>query len=328
MAKIQEGEQVCILHTGEVGILRQYLDSFTAMVDVNGDYITVHVTALEPAWLFNPGGKSGTGKQAASPKKGNGMPGLPDGLHLVFQPTKSSDTEGVTYTLYLANRMDADLMVHYSFYLNGVLNTAMRKDVGSGDDLLLHLFKTEQLNDLPAFSLEAWPKTPGQGIAHYAEKELRIKPRQFFGGKYAWGEEGMLLFTFFEQLPSVKERIKIEKQPSEEAFDWEEKVIPTADPLSKAGLQDSIDLHIEKLDHAWELLDKGQILQMQLEAFETYMDAAIQHGLHKVYIIHGIGKGVLKDEIASRLKNYPSVTSFNNEYHHRFGFGATVVHLE
>ncbi len=328
MAKIQEGEQVCILHTGETGILRQYLSDFTAMVDVNGDYRTVHITALEPAWLFNPGEKSAMSKSAPVARKGNGMPGILDGLHLLFQPTKTADEEVITYTLYLANRMDVDLMIHYSFYLNGTLNTAMRKDIGAGDDLLLHLFKTEQLNDLPAFSLEAWPKKPGEGISHYAEKELRIKPRQFFGGKYAIGEDGMLLFTFFEKLPTVKERIKIENKETDDAFDWEEHVIHSADPISKAGLKDSIDLHIEKLDPAWELLDKGEILQIQLTAFEEYMDAAIRHGLHKVYIVHGIGKGVLKEEIAGRLKNYPSVTSFNNEYHHRFGFGATEVHLE
>ncbi|WP_428409939.1 Smr/MutS family protein [Phaeodactylibacter xiamenensis] len=41
--------------------------------------------------------------------------------------------------------------------------------------------------------------------------------------------------------------------------------------------------------------------------------------------MHGIGKGKLRDSIASRLIQMPEVRSFRNEYHHRYGYGATEV---
>jgi len=38
-----------------------------------------------------------------------------------------------------------------------------------------------------------------------------------------------------------------------------------------------------------------------------------------------IGKGRLRNEIASRLVQMPEVKTFKNEYHPNYGFGATEV---
>jgi dsDNA-specific endonuclease/ATPase MutS2 len=42
-------------------------------------------------------------------------------------------------------------------------------------------------------------------------------------------------------------------------------------------------------------------------------------------VIHGLGKGKLKNEIATRLINHPEVKTFKNEYHPKYGFGATEI---
>jgi dsDNA-specific endonuclease/ATPase MutS2 len=46
-----------------------------------------------------------------------------------------------------------------------------------------------------------------------------------------------------------------------------------------------------------------------------------------VYIIHGVGKGRLKEMIHARLKRHSDVEHFKNEYHERYGWGATEVIL-
>jgi len=59
--------------------------------------------------------------------------------------------------------------------------------------------------------------------------------------------------------------------------------------------------------------------------FDRFIDKAIRLGVPRVYVIHGIGKGKLKNMIASRLIQIPEVQTFKNEYHPRYGWGATEV---
>ncbi len=42
-------------------------------------------------------------------------------------------------------------------------------------------------------------------------------------------------------------------------------------------------------------------------------------------VIHGVGKGRLKDEIHEILKTKKEVKSFINQYDPRFGYGATEI---
>ncbi|MBK6949349.1 MAG: Smr/MutS family protein [Haliscomenobacter sp.] len=86
-----------------------------------------------------------------------------------------------------------------------------------------------------------------------------------------------------------------------------------------------LDLHIEKLVNDPAHLSNAQIAQLQLKVFEDYMDKAIRLGLERVFIIHGLGKGRLKDMIASRLIRMPEVLTFKNEFHPKYGHGATEV---
>ena len=70
---------------------------------------------------------------------------------------------------------------------------------------------------------------------------------------------------------------------------------------------------------------KVEKLQLQLDHFEQYIDKAIRLGVPRIYVIHGIGKGKLKNMIASRLIQNPQIKTFKNEYHPRYGWGATEV---
>jgi dsDNA-specific endonuclease/ATPase MutS2 len=72
----------------------------------------------------------------------------------------------------------------------------------------------------------------------------------------------------------------------------------------------------------------AQILQLQLQVFEEYLNNAIRLGIPKVYIIHGLGKGRLRNDIQKRLSRNPYVRMFQNQHHHKYGFGATEVFLD
>jgi hypothetical protein len=97
--------------------------------------------------------------------------------------------------------------------------------------------------------------------------------------------------------------------------------------LQMAAMPDFIDLHAEKLIPNHRDLDASSILRVQLSRFRQFLEKAIRLHMHKVYVVHGIGKGILKSEIEKILLQYPEVTSFNNGFNNRFGFGATEIIL-
>ena len=89
-----------------------------------------------------------------------------------------------------------------------------------------------------------------------------------------------------------------------------------------------VDLHIEKLLKEHQYLPKYKVLQTQLAHFETQISLAIERQENNMIVIHGLGKGKLKQEIVKRLRFYPEVKTFKNEYDPRFGLGATEIIFE
>ena len=94
-----------------------------------------------------------------------------------------------------------------------------------------------------------------------------------------------------------------------------------------AEFNNEVDLHVENLIGSTKGMSSGDIMHLQMRHFETYMNKAIRLGVPKVFVIHGLGKGRLKKEITRWLDENPYVISHKNEYHHRFGYGATEVEL-
>ncbi|MBT8218218.1 MAG: Smr/MutS family protein, partial [Bacteroidia bacterium] len=86
-----------------------------------------------------------------------------------------------------------------------------------------------------------------------------------------------------------------------------------------------IDLHIDKLTAHHHNLDKLQKLTIQLESMKRYIDTAKRLRIDHVFLIHGVGKGKLRDEIAKILRKDEDILYFKNEYHPKYGYGATEV---
>jgi hypothetical protein len=105
-------------------------------------------------------------------------------------------------------------------------------------------------------------------------------------------------------------------------------VFPGLNPLESAQLNASIDLHIEALYDDHSRLHARDIIRIQLNSAIDYLDKAYRSSWDEVYLIHGIGSGRLRDKIHELLRHRPDVLFFSNEYHPRFGWGATVVRFK
>jgi dsDNA-specific endonuclease/ATPase MutS2 len=88
-----------------------------------------------------------------------------------------------------------------------------------------------------------------------------------------------------------------------------------------------IDLHINELLDNSAGLSNSQILEIQKEKVESEMKLAIQSGVKKIIFIHGLGQGVLKQEVINLLKTKYKKYYFQDASFKEYGYGATMIIL-
>jgi hypothetical protein len=91
---------------------------------------------------------------------------------------------------------------------------------------------------------------------------------------------------------------------------------------------DTIDLHLEKVDSGNGPVPHQDALFIQIEKFEAALDKAIGAGKLEFRVIHGYGKGKLKEAICKILDKHPHVRSYENDHHSRYGHGSTLIQLK
>ena len=65
-----------------------------------------------------------------------------------------------------------------------------------------------------------------------------------------------------------------------------------------------IDLHVELLTSDYKNMDNSEIIQLQLTTCQKKLEYSLNSKITKVIIIHGIGKGVLKEQVHQLLQDY------------------------
>lgn len=87
-----------------------------------------------------------------------------------------------------------------------------------------------------------------------------------------------------------------------------------------------IDLHIEELTDSHRGMTSAEILQKQLSEFRAFFKRAIKKRIPKLIVIHGVGEGVLKDEIRLFLSKKEQLEYFDAPYID-YGKGATEIRI-
>ncbi|NOY51481.1 MAG: DUF2027 domain-containing protein [Chlorobi bacterium] len=88
-----------------------------------------------------------------------------------------------------------------------------------------------------------------------------------------------------------------------------------------------VDLHIAELVDNITGLSSRDMLQIQKDYFKKTLNSAIESEYHKVTYIHGVGNGVLKNEIMKELDNYENTENTMASII-KFGVGALDVKIE
>lgn len=88
----------------------------------------------------------------------------------------------------------------------------------------------------------------------------------------------------------------------------------TRSKVRKTGVETELDLHAMTVDEAIPLM-------------LDYLENAYNSGLKEVRIVHGKGKGILRQAVMRELKKHPLVASYRTGDRFEGSTGATVVQL-
>ena len=87
-----------------------------------------------------------------------------------------------------------------------------------------------------------------------------------------------------------------------------------------------IDLHIEEITTSHSGLSNGEIVLKQMRELRTFFQRAKSSHIRKLVIIHGVGMGVLKEEVRSFLDKQSSIDFYDADFR-EYGKGATAVEI-
>lgn len=88
-----------------------------------------------------------------------------------------------------------------------------------------------------------------------------------------------------------------------------------------------VDLHIDMLCENPGELAPHEAFQTQMCYFRTCLNHAFENHLKKVTFIHGVGRGILKDEIMAELKKYDGIAVMDAPMR-KYGVGAVEVYFK
>ena len=87
-----------------------------------------------------------------------------------------------------------------------------------------------------------------------------------------------------------------------------------------------VDLHIHQLVPSTRNMSNYEMLNIQMETARRQLEFAIKKRIQKVVFIHGVGEGVLKEELYSLFRRYENVRYYDGDYQ-KYGLGATEVYI-
>ncbi|MBO0322069.1 DNA mismatch repair protein MutS [Muricauda sp. CAU 1633] len=134
----------------------------------------------------------------------------------------------------------------------------------------------------------------------------------------------------------IKELVKVEKgikvssfevaQIKKEKEQPKRRQTPTVKPKERNAPKMEVDLHIHQLVKSSKGLSNFDILNLQLETAKRQLDFAMKKRIQKVVFIHGVGEGILKEELHYLFKKYDNLKYYDAEYQ-KYGLGATEVYI-
>jgi len=257
------------------------------------------------------------------------------GIHLIFEPIENKDGTRAFDVYFFNDTHILNIVAPLLWVKNNLLEEETSAiSVADGSIEFIRSVALNTLNDSPELELEI-QKFATDGATETLHALLKLKTKMFVKNNalHPITNASVIQLTintekdkttselqkYTQQVVKSQSDIKKQKEKQNQLVDWRSNL------NAYAHFKNELDLHIQELHSDHKSLSPAESLQLQLQAFENYLQRAINVGIPSVFIIHGLGTGRLRDRIAARLRRSENVLHFKNEFHEKYGFGATEV---
>ncbi len=130
-------------------------------------------------------------------------------------------------------------------------------------------------------------------------------------------ETGEMIIPSYEEVyKNLQEKEVFKKKPKRVAVKPKERDVA---PME-------VDLHINKLVKSTKGMANYDIITLQLDTAKRQLDFAINKRIPKVIFIHGVGQGVLKEELKYFFGRYDNIRVSDADYK-KYGLGAMEIYI-
>jgi len=315
------GDKVRLIHSKEEGIVFRFLQGDVVEVEIEDGFRLpvlkrelVLVSAAE-AVAFRS--QQPAEIQPAVPKSAGIR--ADKGVFMAFAPLNDREL-----SLHLLNNTDWDLPYTLT---NG--SDRLHRGVSGGclkakTSLKVQELAIKDFEEWGTFTFQCFYYTLGHAPERPAlVKRLKFRPDTFFKSKKNAPilQKEAYLFQIDQEEPRpepITAEALREKMMSKNE--------PAAITIEKPATV--VDLHIEKITNNFLEMSNAQMVEIQIQTFDSQLEKAIASGMDGITFIHGVGSGTLRNELHRRLSKHKNVRFFEDAQKEKFGYGATKVTIK
>lgn len=253
-------------------------------------------------------------------------------FYFCFVPDDSKNPLSGQTSLYLVNDSNFTVLYHYSHVKDEQLNSVKYGTVESNSKVALENIDQSDLVDLPDFAFQLLYFQDEENEMHPSvSKKFKVSPVKFYKEKsfqpnVFFRKNAMVL----QITPNIltTELDKLTDEDLKKVVKAKESVTTVQATAKKKPAETvEVDLHIQELLDDTKGLSNREMLEIQLEKVESEMSAAIKSHVKRIVFIHGLGQGVLKQEVIKLLQSKFPKYYFQDASFKEYGYGATMVIL-
>ena len=332
------GDKVRLIHSKEEGIITRFLKDNVVEVEIEAGFKLpvlrreLAVVSTTEKQFFKPV-QSAPQVELAKQKEVKPSIKADKGIFLAFVPINDK-----LVSINLINNSDWNLP--FSLTLNngriyvGLLGGVLRAKSTQKSNLELAI---KDIEEWGSFSFQAFYYTDGPFDERIPlSRKMRVRENTWADHKKKAPIVEKEVYLYQLDADEVKEVVQ---KPKEQ----EKKLVIDVEKL-KAGMMETkqtevlaktyekptqiVDLHIEELTKNHRVMSNADMLELQINTFLNKFEQAIASGMDEITFIHGVGNGVLRQEIQKKLSGNKNVAWFEDAQKEKFGYGATKIKIK
>ena len=253
---------------------------------------------------------------------------------MAFFPTDQKNPVGGEIEVYLINDSNFTLLYQYCHFDGEKYITVDAGELEPNTKNCLEGLSQTDLSNLPKFWFRIIPyMKESKMLSAMVEKDVAVNAVKFYKeksfSKNAFFNGHAMIFDLIAN-PMSEEIDKLTDKDFKKVIqekDAQNRPEETKPEKKKTPDVIEVDLHIEELIEKTTGLSNHEMLQIQMDKFHSEMKSAIENRAMRIVFIHGVGNGVLKQEVIKKLRSTYAKYYFQDASFQEYGYGATMVIL-